>query len=102
MTRIDGNQLSQLQSQAKKSDTAQKSSATGAAAKDGQATAGTAASEDSVKISAEARQLNELEKSLDTQSFNKEKVSLIKQAVDDGTYKPNSMAIAQKMIDLDS
>lgn len=100
MNRIDGNQLSQLQSQAKKADTTAKKVDSSNKAQTEVATSGPAA--DSVQISDAGRQLSELEKSMDTSAFNAQKVALIKQAVDDGTYKPDAQVIAQKMLNMDN
>lgn len=102
MNRIDGNQLSQLQSQQKKAEHAQKGAISSPTAQPTATNAKEAPTSDSVEISAAGRQLQELEKSMDTQAFNEQRVSLIKQAVDDGTYKPDPMSIAQKMVEMDS
>lgn len=102
MNRIDGNQMSQLQSQAKKSNDAQKSASASTASPSASKPEGSSTAPESVNISSAGRQLQELEQSMDTQAFDEQKVSLIKQAVDDGTYKPNAMNIAQKMVQMDS
>lgn len=99
MNRIDGNQLSQLQSQTRKAETAQKTGASATASTEADATQ--AQSGDSVRISDAGRQLSQLEKSMDTKAFNEQKVSLIKQSVESGTYKPDAMSIARKMLAYD-
>jgi len=55
-----------------------------------------------VQISDTGRQLNEMEKTLDTRAFDQEKISVIKQAIADDTYKPDARSIAQKMFDFDN
>lgn len=100
MNRIDGNQLSQLQSQAKKANAPAISQA--ATTKTNTESGVAATASDSVQISDAGRQLNELEKTMDTSAFNKQKVDLVKQAVDDGTYKPNAMNIANTMLSMDN
>jgi len=102
MNRIDSHQLNQLHSQQSKSDKAAKSQSTGqTTAAPGAPAADTSQSSESVHISDTGRQLQALEQNLDTKAFNKEKVSLIKQAIDDGTYKPNAASIASKMLQFD-
>ena len=98
MNKIDGNQLSQLQSQTKKT---QNGAATKATTTQASGTEQAPATTDTVNISDTARQLSAMEHSMESQVFNQEKVSLIKQAVDDGTYKPNPQAIAQSMVRFD-
>jgi|GEM_PF-1307958 len=104
MNRIDGNGFNPMQSQQRnqgKVNQAYQSDDTKAPPK-------SAPKEQSlnntseVNISSAGRQLNQLEQEMsDTKAFNQEKVNLIKQAVDDGTYKPDTQAIAQKMVNFE-
>ena len=101
MNRIDSNQLNQLQAQAKKTNNTQKTATDGS-----QSSANTenaaAASSDTVQISDTGRQLNEMEKSIDVQAFDQERVSAVKQSIQDGSYQPDAMSIAEKMVDFDN
>ncbi|HBF08388.1 MAG TPA: flagellar biosynthesis anti-sigma factor FlgM [Gammaproteobacteria bacterium] len=100
MNRIDSNQLNQLQAQAKKTNNTQKTATDGS-----QSSANTesaAASSDTVQISDTGRQLNEMEKSIDIQAFDQERVSAVRQSIQDGTYEADTMSIAEKMVNFDN
>ena len=106
MSIIDGNGFNPLNSQPKKqggvgqqSTNPQQNKTTPA---QGQTATPEVSNDQSVQISSAGRQLNQLEKEMvDTKAFQEEKVNLIKQAIDDGTYKPNPAAIAKKMAAFD-
>ena len=100
MNRIDSNQLNQLQAQAKKTNNTQKTATDGS-----QSSANTesaAASSDTVQISDTGRQLNEMEKSIDIQAFDQERVSAVRQSIQDGTYEADTMSIEEKMVNFDN
>ncbi len=100
MNRIDSNQLNQLQAQAKKTNNTQKTATDGS-----QSSANTesaAASSDTVQISDTGRQLNAMEKSIDIQAFDQERVSAVRQSIQDGTYEADTMSIAEKMVNFDN
>jgi len=101
MNRIDGSQTSQLQSQRKQADAVKVNNAPGLNVQKGGEDA-SATTQGGVTISAAGRQLNELEQSMtDKLQFDRKKVELVKQAIDDGTYKPNVGAIARNMLDFE-
>ncbi len=102
MNRIDNNQLHQLQSQTKKTGNTPKTPAADADATGASPAEAAPASGDTVQISDTGRQLNEMEKSMESQSFNQEAVSRVKQAVDSKTYSYDYTSIAQKMVDFDN
>ena len=59
--------------------------------------------EGSVKISQQARQLNDIQQALlDTPEVDQAKVDAIRQSIENGEYEINSSKIAEKMIELDS
>ena len=100
MNRIDSNQLNQLQAQAKKTNNTQKTDTDGSQSSAN--TESTAASSDTVQISDTGRQLNEMEKSMDVQAFDQERVSAVRQSIQDGTYEADTMSIAEKMVNFDN
>jgi len=100
MNRIDSNQLNQLQAQAKKTNNTQKTATDGS--QSSASTESAAASSDTVQISDTGRQLNEMEKSIDIQAFDQERVSAVRQSIQDGTYEADTMSIAEKMVNFDN
>ena len=62
-----------------------------------------ASTKDTVQLSSEALQLQQLgDKLKDTPSVDKERVARLKQAVADGTYAPDSGRVAEKLLKLES
>ena len=58
--------------------------------------------EGSVKISQQARQLNDIQQTLlDTPEVDQNKVEAIRQSIESGQYEIDSHAIADKIIELD-
>ena len=58
---------------------------------------------DNVQLSAEAQQLKNIsEKLKDTPTVDKERVARLKQAIAEGTYTPDSLRVAAKLLQLES
>ncbi len=65
-------------------------------------TSSSGSAEGSVKISQQARQLNDIQQTLlDTPEVDQNKVEAIRQSIENGQYEIDSQAIADKIIELD-